>query len=81
MTKTLGNRIDALGINDYVDDGHLVEAAFVVMKVVDEDGEVGIATAWSPGTDFITRRGLLEYALASERRDFISVDRAEDDDD
>ena len=81
MTKTLGNRIDALGINDYVDDGGLVEAAFVVMKVMDEDGEVGIATAWSPGTDFITRRGLLEYALASERRDFTRVDRVEDDDD
>lgn len=81
MTKTLGNRIDSLGIKDYVDDGHLVEAAFVVMKVMDEDGEVEIATAWSPGTDFITRRGLLECALALERRGFISVDRAEDDDD
>lgn len=81
MTKTLGNRIDALGINDYVDDGDLVEAAFIVMKVVDEDGEVGIATAWSPGTDFITRRGLLEYALAYDRRAFTSADRAEDDDD
>ena len=77
--RLLGNRIDSLGIKDYVGDGHLVEAAFVVMKVVDEDGEVGIATAWSPGTDFVTRRGLLEYALASERKDFAVRDIEEDE--
>ena len=77
--KLLGNRLDALEIKDYLDDGCLVESAFVVMKVVDEEGEVALATAWSSGTDFVTRRGMLEYALDSERRDFESTDKSGDE--
>lgn len=78
--KLLGSRLDALDVRDHLSDGALVEGAFVVMKVINEDGTTGIATAWSAGMDFVTRRGLLEYARDSERKDFVTEAMGDDDD-
>lgn len=78
--KLLGSRLDALDVQDHLSEGALVEGAYVVMKVIHEDGTAGISTAWSAGMDFITRRGLLEYALDSERRDFVTEVVGNDDD-
>jgi len=63
----LGSRLDALGVSQALDDGDLIEGAVVITKVLLANGDVRVALAWSDGMDFITRRGLQEIALDSDR--------------
>jgi hypothetical protein len=56
----IGNRLDALGVQAAIDDAELVDAAVVLLKIVDLDGNVRLAVGWSHGLDWVTRRGMVE---------------------
>lgn len=62
----IGDRIDALGVAANVQDGDLIEAAVVLLKVVDAEGCEVVRCAWSDGMSWITRRGMVETARDME---------------
>ena len=62
----VGERIDALGVMSTIEDGDLVSAAVVLMKVVEPDGTVRLTIGWSDGMSWIERLGMLTAATAAE---------------
>lgn len=68
--RPYGDVLDLLGVSIHDDgDGFTPLDAIVIVKGVDEDGDVGIKVGWPQGQDWITRRGLLEAARDVERLD------------
>jgi hypothetical protein len=67
MSEPLGAAIDNLGVTCDRDDGELIDAAIVILRVVSPEGHTHVRCAFSEGLDWITRRGLLEVALDVER--------------
>ena len=67
--KPIGQLLDALGVTSTIAPDDLPAAALVLLKVVDADGDVRLAAAWSDGMDWITRLGMLTAATASETPD------------
>jgi len=63
----IGQLLDSLGVQGVLREGDLPSEAIVILKVVGPEGKVRVQAAWSEGMDFITRRGLLDVALVSER--------------
>lgn len=64
----IGQTIDALGVRSTpLPEGHMVSDAIVLMRVISDTGETYISQVWSEGMDWISRRGLLEAALDTER--------------
>lgn len=63
----LGSLLAAQGMKLTLDADELVESAVLIVKVIDSDGDACIRTAWPPGMDWITRRGLIEVARDVER--------------
>lgn len=59
MSEPIGNLLDSLGIDLDLDDGELVAGALVLLKTVDEDGEVGLRIRWSDGLGYLERIGML----------------------
>lgn len=62
----LGDLIDSLGVTQRVRERELVASAVVLLKVVDEDGEVSLRAAWSDGMSWIERIGMLRAAERCE---------------
>lgn len=77
----LGELLDSLNVRSTAPtrEGHLVASACVVLKMLDADGCVYVATAWSDGLDWITKRGMIEIARDVESREI--ADHPEDDED
>ena len=67
--QPIGQLIDSLGVTSTIAPDDLPVAALVLLKVVDADGDVRLAAAWSDGMDWITRLGMLAAATASETPD------------
>lgn len=66
--EPIGETIDALGVRrNPLPEGHMVSDAIVLMRVIDADGVTYISQVWSEGMDWISRRGLMEAALDTER--------------
>lgn len=63
----IGAQIDGLGVVASLNEGDLIEAAVVLLKVIDPEGAVRVKVAWSDGMDWTTRRGLIEVARDTER--------------
>ena len=64
--RSFGEVIDGLGIVSNLEDDELVEAALVLIKVIDADGDVRMTAAWSDGLSWIERRGMVEVARDTE---------------
>jgi len=60
--RKVGDLIDALGVVADVDDGDLVPCAVVLLKSVDEDGQVGLTIASSEGLSWLDQLGIVEAA-------------------
>ena len=67
MAEPVGNLLDSLGVAYSPDEGELVSDALVIMKVVREDGSVGLRVAWSEGMSWVERLGMLHAAELFER--------------
>lgn len=59
MSEPIGNLLDSLGVDLDLDDGELVAGAVVLLKTVDEDGEVGLRIRWSDHLGYLERIGML----------------------
>lgn len=73
---TLGQIIDGLGCDTTLEEGDLVAAAVVVMKVIEPNGNVRLSISWSDGLGWIERLGMLR---AAERIDLPTEAEALDD--
>jgi hypothetical protein len=60
--EPIGNLLDALGIMHTPDDGELVASAVVLLKVLDNDGDVSLRIVCSDGLSWIERLGMLRAA-------------------
>lgn len=65
--EPLGDRLDALGVTGELDDGDLVAGAVVLLKVIEDDGQVRMQVAWSDGMSWLERYGMLAVAIDGER--------------
>lgn len=59
MSEPIGNLLDSLGVDLDLDVGELVAGAVVLLKTVDEDGEVGLRIRWSDHLGYLERIGML----------------------
>ena len=59
MSEPMGQLLDSLGLDLDLDDGELVAGAIVLLKTVDEDGDVGLRIRWSDGMGYLERMGML----------------------
>jgi hypothetical protein len=73
---TLGQIINGLGCDATIEEGDLVAAAVVVLKIVEPDGTVRLSTTWSDGLGWIERLGMLR---AAERVELPKESEALDD--
>jgi hypothetical protein len=62
MAELVGNLLDSLGIEHHPEPGELVASAVVLLKVIDNDGEVSLRTLCSDGLSWIERIGMLRAA-------------------
>ena len=77
--KPIGQLLDALGVTSAIAPDDLPVSALVLLKVVNANGDVRLAAAWSDGMDWITRLGMLTAATASETPDASVWQDQEDD--
>lgn len=59
MSEPIGNLLDSLGLDLDLDEKELVAGAIVLLKTIDEDGEVGLRVRWSDGMGYLERIGML----------------------
>lgn len=64
--QPLGTILDTLDVNATVDPDDLVEAAVVILKVIEPDGDVRLTVGWTKGMSWIERRGMVEAARDCE---------------
>lgn len=57
--QPIGPVLDGLGTLVDLDEGDLVASAFVILKVVDKDGDVALSICSSEGLSWIEQNGLL----------------------
>ncbi|MEU9400554.1 hypothetical protein [Streptomyces sp. NPDC048242] len=62
----LGSVIDALGVTSTIEEGELVAAAVVLLKVIEEDGSTRLSICYSDGLGWIERAGMLRIAETLE---------------
>jgi len=67
VSQPVGNLLDSLGVTWSPDHGDLPASAIVLLKVIDQDGDVTLRTAWSEGLSWIERLGMLHAAELTER--------------
>lgn len=67
VRRPAGEVVDGLGVAVRLASDDLVEAAVLIVKVVDSDGDVHQRICWSPNMSWIERRGMLEAARDVER--------------
>jgi len=63
----VGEVIDSLGIKIGRKDGDMVTDVVVLAKIVEADGKVRFAMAWSEGTSWIERFGMVAAAFEGEK--------------
>lgn len=74
--QPIGPIIDGLGCTTSLEEGDLVAAAVVVMKVIEPNGTVRLSITWSDGLGWIERLGMLR---AAERIDLpVEADSLDD---
>ncbi|MEU6725479.1 hypothetical protein ABZ917_17365 [Nonomuraea wenchangensis] len=79
MDQPAGPIIDGLGVTLDLDEGSLVSDVILIAKVVNPDGQSGLAIADSDALDWITQYGLIKAAeRIIEAQQFLVVG---DDDD
>lgn len=64
--RPIGDVLDGIGIKATVADGELVAGALVLLKVIDNDGDVRLSMACSDGLGWIERAGMLRIAESME---------------
>lgn len=62
----LGDMLDKLGVRSGIAPDDLVTDAMVLLKVLEPDGSVRLAFAWSEGMSWIERLGMVTAAQAVE---------------
>jgi hypothetical protein len=69
-TRSIGDVLDALGIEATFDEakGELAAGAIVLLKVIDEDGDVRLSMAYSDGLSWVERAGMIHIAELMEAR-------------
>ena len=77
--QPIGQIFDSLGVTSTIAPDDLPVAALVLLKVVNANGYVRLAAAWSDGMDGSTRHGRLTAATASETPDASVWQDQEDD--
>lgn len=77
MSEPMGNLLDSLGLDLDLDDGELVAGALVLLKTVDEDGEVGLRVRWSDGLGYLERIGMLHAGQVIETTNLGSTEDGE----
>jgi hypothetical protein len=60
--RRIGDLIDSLGVLAEIADGDMVPSAVVLLKAVDEKGQVGVTIASSEGLSWLDQLGLIEAA-------------------
>ena len=60
--QPIGPILDGLGVTLDLDDGELVETAFVITKIVGADGTVLLGTYGPDGLSWLEQLGLVEAA-------------------
>ncbi|MFE9684168.1 hypothetical protein [Streptomyces sp. NPDC006285] len=76
--QKIGQLLDSLGVEADIEEGDLVAAAFVILKVIKTDGTVSLANARSEGLDWITRLGMVTATAAIENTGFIDTPSTDD---
>ena len=69
MSHPIGDTLDKLGVTLSRDDSDLITDALVICKVMNEDGDVRLAVAWSTGMSWIERAGMTAIAHETELRE------------
>lgn len=64
--QPLGTILDTLDVNATIDPDDLVEAAVVILKVIEPDGDVRLTVGWTQGMSWLERRGMVESARDCE---------------
>lgn len=72
--QPIGELIDNLGVLATLDDGDLVTAVIVVIKVVEPDGAIRLTSAFSEGLDWVNRFGMLTAAAEAEGPAYAALD-------
>ena len=67
MSEPIDNLLNALGVEYESDPGELVACAVVLLKVIDEDGDVGLKLRCSDGMSWVERLGMLSAAMHIEK--------------
>jgi len=63
----VGSLVDSLGVEiRTLDDGDMVTDVLLIAKVVDAEGSVRLALAWSDGMSWIERLGMITAAQGIE---------------
>lgn len=79
MEQPAGPIVDGLGITLDLDEGALVSDAVLIVKVINPDGQPGLAISDSEALDWITQYGLIKAAeRIIDAQQFLVV--GEDDD-
>jgi hypothetical protein len=68
-TTELGQIIEGLGC-EWEAKGRLIAGAVVLLKTVDDEGDVGMSLVCSDGMDWMTRLGMLAAAVHEEKKGF-----------
>ncbi len=65
--RKIGDTIDALGVRATINDGELVTGVLVILSILGDGERTRVATAWSDGLGWVTRRGLVEISRDAYR--------------
>ncbi|GHJ59152.1 hypothetical protein NOK12_16700 [Nocardioides sp. OK12] len=68
--EPIGDLLDSLGICHHPEPGELIAGAVVLLKVIDEDGDVSVRQVTSDGLNWLERMAMLRVAELTERPEF-----------
>ena len=72
--RPLGGDLDGLGISHAPEPDEQIRGAVVLLKVVDDDGNVSLRAVWSPGLSWLERIGMLREAERAETTRHLGLD-------
>lgn len=78
--RNLGPILDQLGVKTWLTDADHVTDVVVVLRIANtDDGETRIGISYSPGTDAVIRRGLIELGRDFEEMSGLEMIDMDDD--
>lgn len=77
--QPIGDLLDSLGLVATIDDGDLISGAVVLLKVVDDEGDVVLRSAYTDGVNWLERRGMAEQHADAVRSEPNIADPRDDD--